>query len=156
MKPLGRIQATCFALLAVATTVSGQRAPLGTLELRPSRTLPGIPVSAFIQTAEEHREGIKRAIALRPEGPIADELEGIMAAWFMERGEEALAAGDLEKALDLFGEARTRATNLKRTTEYPWIRQNLERWLAEELDSEAALRERHAANSEVRSSQVPQ
>ncbi len=98
------------------------------------------------QTAAELREGIEHAIALRPEGPVADQLKGALAGWYLERGEEAFAEGDLERAVELYAEARRRAVESNRTTAYPWLREFGERWLIDECDSELSLRGRFSVH----------
>ena len=104
------------------------------------------------QTAAELREGIEHALSLEPEGPVADVLKGFLAGWYVERGEDALTAGDLERALDMFAEARRRTIEINRTTRYPWIRELGERYLLEELDSEPVVKGRFAANAKAMTS----
>lgn len=98
------------------------------------------------QTPAELRDGITYAISLAPDGPVADTLAGFLAGWHLEAGEEALTAGDLEQALEMFAEARRRTIEINRTTKYRWIREFTERFLTEELDSEAEVRGRFATN----------
>jgi hypothetical protein len=103
------------------------------------------------ETAEERRETIETAISLRPQGPVADHLQGVLAGWYYARGEEALYAGDLERALGRFSEARTCAKELSRTTSHFWIRERVERWLAESRWlTEGVVRERYDALKKAR------
>ncbi len=101
------------------------------------------------QTPAQLREGIEYAISLRPEGPIADSLKGALAGWYAERGEEALANGDLERALELYAESRRRTVEVDRTTAYSWVREYGERWLADPMNSEPVIGGRFAGNVEA-------
>jgi hypothetical protein len=104
-------------------------------------------------TPEEQREGIEHALALRPEGPIRDQLEGTLAGWYFERGATALKEGNLERALDSVSEAKRRVIAINRATPYPWVRENGERWLTDErLFTEGVVRERYASRVKAMSS----
>ena len=105
------------------------------------------------RTESEVREGIERAIALQPEGPVADSLKGALAGWYLGEARDALQSADLDGATQLIAEAKRLVVEISRTTPYPWIRENTERWLAEEhLFNEGVVRGMYASKVTAMSS----
>jgi hypothetical protein len=99
---------------------------------RDSDYLPYVVGFKTGRTDAEVREEIEHAIALRPEGPIGDVLRSALGGWYVDQAREALGKADLDRALEFIGEAKRRIVDVNRSTAYSWIRENGERWLAEE------------------------